>query len=209
MQDSSHTIREELGSVIVFMSVIWGVFVISNFFPSLDAYGVVPRTMGGLIGIAAMPFLHANLHHIMANTLPLFILLALLAGSRARSWAIVVDIILLGGLLLWLFGRSADHIGASGLIFGLITFLILSGLLERRIIPLGIAVLVGFAFGGTLISGVLPTVGFNVSWDGHLCFAVAGGIVAYALTGQSPQGRSLVAEKSDLSALGRPDSPLP
>ena len=74
-----------------------------------------------------MPFLHANLHHILSNTFPLFILLVLLAGSKARSWEIVVDIVLLGGALLWLFGRPGDVIGASGLIFGLIAFLILSG----------------------------------------------------------------------------------
>ena len=193
MQDSSHTIREELGGVLAFMAAIWTVFVISYFFPGLDAYGVVPRTKEGLIGIAAMPFLHANLHHIMANTLPLFILLALLAGSRARSWAIVLDIVLLGGLLLWLFGRTADHIGASGLIFGLIAFLILSGLLERRIISLGIAILVGFAYGGTLLSGVLPTVEPGISWDGHLASAVAGGIVAYALTRPLSHARGLDA----------------
>jgi DHA1 family bicyclomycin/chloramphenicol resistance-like MFS transporter len=65
-----------------------------------------------------MPFLHANLPHIVSNTPPLFILLVLLAGSRANSWAVVVAVILLGGALLWLVGRPAIHIGASGLIFG-------------------------------------------------------------------------------------------
>ena len=131
-----------------------------------------------------MPFLHADLHHILGNTFPLIVLLALLAGSRARSWEVVLDIVLLGGFLLWLCGRPAIHIGASGLIFGLMAFLILSGLLERRLVPLAVAILVGFLYGGALISGVLPRFGSSISWDGHLCSFVAGGVVAYALTRQ-------------------------
>jgi membrane associated rhomboid family serine protease len=129
-----------------------------------------------------MPFLHANLHHIVSNTVPLLVLLALLAGSKARSWMIVVYVTLLGGLLLWLFGRTADHIGASGLIFGLVAFLIVSGLLERRPVPLLVSAIVGFLYGGTLFWNVLPQAGSHVSWDGHLCGAIAGGIVAYVLT---------------------------
>ncbi len=182
MQDASHPIREELFGIAVFIGVIWGVFVVSQFIPSLNSFGVVPRTLRGLAGIPAMPFLHANLHHILSNTFPLFILLALLAGSKARSWEIVVAIVLLNGVLLWLVGRAEIHIGASGLIFGLITFLILSGFLEGRLVSLAIAVIVGFVYGGMLLWGVLPRLGSHVSWEGHLCGAVAGGIVAYALT---------------------------
>ena len=114
----------------------------------------------------------------MSNTFPLLILLALLAGSQARSWLVVLEIVLLGGGLLWLCGRQADHIGASGLVFGLIVFLILSGLLERRPAPLLIAVFVGFLYGGTLLAGVVPQQG--ISWDGHLCGMVAGGVVAWS-----------------------------
>ena len=85
-------------------------------------------------------------------------------------------------MLLWTFGRPAVHIGASGLISGLTAFLILSGFLEQRIIPLLIALLVGFLYGGSLALGVIPRVGSQISWDGHLCGAIAGGVVAYALT---------------------------
>jgi len=187
MQNAAHKIRDELNGIVAFIAVIWGVFFVSRFVPGLDDFGVVPRTLVGLVGIPAAPFLHENLHHILSNTFPLFILLALLAGSRARSWEVVFSIVLLGGLLLWLFGRPAIHIGASGLIFGLIAFLIMSGFLEKRLVPLTFAVIVGFIYGGTLISGVLPRLGSHISWDGHLCCAVAGGIVAYALTRGSEQ----------------------
>ena len=183
MPIASLTIREELGYIVAFIGVIWGVFVVSRFIPKLVDYGVVPRTLRGLAGIPAMPFLHKDLHHILGNTFPLFILLALLAGSRAQPWQVIVELVLLGGLLLWLFGRSQVHIGASGLIFALIAFLIVSGFLERRLVSFAVAVLVGFIYGGTLISGVLPRLKSHISWEGHLCCAVAGGIVAYVLTG--------------------------
>jgi membrane associated rhomboid family serine protease len=71
-----------------------------------------------------MPFLHANLQHIDSNTLPIFILLILLAGSKANSWEVVLEVVLLGGVFLWPFGRPATHVGASSLIFGLMAFLI-------------------------------------------------------------------------------------
>jgi membrane associated rhomboid family serine protease len=188
MVNASHPVRDELYGVLLFVGAMWGVFLVSLALPSLDSYGVVPRTLVGLVGIPAMPFLHADLHHIVSNTLPLIILLMLLAGSKARSWEIVIEVVLLGGFLLWLFGRRADHIGASGLIFGLAAFLVVSGLLERRIVPLMACVTVALLYGGTLLSGVLPRLGSHVSWDGHLCGAAAGGVIAYALT-REPKAR--------------------
>ncbi len=181
MADSAHTIREEINAVALFVGAIWAVFFISLAFPALDNYGVIPRRIVGLVGIPAMPFLHANFQHLVGNTIPLVVLLILLAGSRAESWQVVLDVALLGGLLLWIFGREAVHIGASGLISGLTAFLIVAGLLEQRIVPLLIALIVGFLYGGSLILGVIPRFGSNISWDGHLCGAIAGGIVAYTL----------------------------
>jgi membrane associated rhomboid family serine protease len=181
MPAEPHTIRQEISGVVIFIGAIWAVFLASWMFPAVDHFGVLPRRMIGLVGIPAMPFLHANLQHILSNTFPLFVLLILLAGSRAESWEVVVLITLLGGLLLWIFGREAIHIGASGLISGLGAFLILSGFLERRVIPLLIALLVGFLYGSVLVMGVIPRLGSQVSWDGHLCGAIAGGIVAFAL----------------------------
>jgi membrane associated rhomboid family serine protease len=194
MPDASHTIREEIHEVFLFVGAIWAVYCVSWVFPGVDQFGVIPRKLNGLWGIAAMPFLHANLGHILSNTVPLVVLLILLAGSRAESWEVVVIISLLGGFLLWLFGRPAVHIGASGLISGLAAFLILSGFLEQRLIPLLIALLVGFLYGGSLILGVIPRLGSHLSWDGHLCGAIAGALVAYGLTrGSRPRPRDSLA----------------
>ena len=189
MKNAAHPIRPEIFGVILFIGSIWAVFLVSLAFPSVDHYGLVPRTAIGLTGIAFMPFLHANLQHLVGNTIPLAVLLLLLAGSRARTWWVVVAVTLLGGLLLWLCGRPAVHIGASGLISGLTAFLIISGLREGRIVPLLIAILVGFLYGGSLVAGVIPRFGSHISWDGHLCGAIAGAIVAYSLTSSPGPGR--------------------
>lgn len=170
--------------MLLFVAAIWVVFLVSRFVP-LDQFALVPRTWHGLIGIVTMPFLHASFQHLLSNTLPLVVLLMLLSGSGARSPAIVVTIILLGGALLWLFGRNGTaaqptaHVGASGLLFGLIVFLILSGITEGRLVPLLVSVLVGLLFGGALFLGVLPLQNAQVSWDGHLGGAVAGAAAVF------------------------------
>jgi len=178
--DSKPQIREELQTVLLFVGVMWGVYLLDCLLPwSLSDWGVVPRTLWGLMGIPLAPLLHANLGHLISNSIPLAILLILLVGSRTNTWITVGEIIVLGGLLLWLFGRSAIHVGASSLVYGLIAYLIVSGFRERRLVSLLVAILVGFLYGGTLISGVLPSVGSHISWDGHLCGAIAGGTLGY------------------------------
>ncbi len=98
----------------------------------------------------------------------------------------MIELVLLGGGLLWCFGRSsAIHVGASGLIYSMIAFLIIAGLLEKRFVSLAIAILVGFLYGTTLIFGIIPAFQGRVSWDGHLFGAIAGIMVAYANARQS------------------------
>jgi membrane associated rhomboid family serine protease len=180
---AKHTVREELYGVLAFVGLVWFIFAVGHVLPfRLESFGVTPRTYRGLVGIPAAPFLHESLGHLLSNTIPLMVLLLLLAGSNAQSWSIVAYIVLLSGALLWLFGRPATHIGASGLIYGLIAFLLVSGIYERRFVPMIVAIVVGFLYGGTLAAGVLPSFGSHISWEGHLCGAIAGGFVAYMLT---------------------------
>jgi membrane associated rhomboid family serine protease len=180
---AKHSVRQDLLGVLTFIGLVWCVFIVDHMLPfRLDSYGITPRTLRGLVGIPIAPFLHENLAHLISNTVPLTLLLLLLAGSRAQSWTIVASIVLLGGALLWMFGRNANHIGASGLIFGLITYLLVSGIREMRIVPMIIAIIVGFFYGGTLASGVLPTWGSHISWEGHLFGATAGIVIAILMT---------------------------
>ena len=95
--------------MVLFVGAIWAIYFVSLVFPGMDQYGVIPRRLGGLAGIAAMPFLHANLQHLLGNTVPLVVLLILLAGSRAESWEVVVIISAAGrcfALDLWPPGRA-------------------------------------------------------------------------------------------------------
>jgi membrane associated rhomboid family serine protease len=136
------------------------------------------------------------LSHLLSNFLPLMILLTLLVATQPHSWWIALQIVLLGGLLLWVFGRPAVHVGASGLIYGLIAYLMAAGFRQGRFGPAIAALLVGFLYGGTLLSGVLPTVGEHVSWDGHLTSAIAGGILGYFSTSNI---QAVAQEPTDLN----------
>ena len=175
----AHEISRELRGILIFIVVIWAVFLADQLLP-LERLGLVPRTLHGIPGIAASPFLHTGLSHLVSNTVPLLVLLMLLAGSRSDSSTVVLSTVLLGGGLLWLFGRHARHIGASSLVFGLIAFLLVSGVLERRWPALLAALLVGLLYGTTLFTGILPFQP-GVSWDGHLFGAVAGVVTAWWL----------------------------
>jgi membrane associated rhomboid family serine protease len=187
---AKHAPREELHGVLIFIAVVWCAFLLGLVLPfNLNSFGITPRSLVGLIGIPIIPFLHANLQHLLSNTVPLTILLLLLAGSKANSWLTVIYIVLLSGVLLWIFGRPATHVGASGLIYGLMAFLIVSGILERRIVPLVISVFVGILYGGSLLMGIVPRLGSHVSWEGHLLGAIAGVLVARMLTKNSSKSQ--------------------
>lgn len=144
---------------------------------SLNQFGNIPRYVPGLKGIIFGPFLHGSLQHFFANIIPLgiFTYLTLQYGAK-RYWLVTVWIILLSGLLVWLFGRSASHIGASGLIYGYFGFLLLAGFLSKSVKLLAISIIVAFFYGG-LIFGVMPTTPF-VSWESHLFGFIAGVIAA-------------------------------
>lgn len=180
-----HTIKDDLLGVVIFLAFIWLMFVLDSLVPFLpfERLGLIPRSTRGLDGILTMPFVHKDLGHIISNTVPLAVTLVLLAGSRANSAMIVFLTIVLSGLLLWVFGREARHIGASGLVFGLVAFHIAAGFFEKRLSSVLIAVAVGIFYAGTLFRGVLPFQ-TGVSWDGHLLGAIAGAIVAFGVSQQ-------------------------
>ena len=180
---NQHSVGDEITKVLIFVGIIWLVFFLDMALPLSEWFALIPRTVRRIPGIVAMTFLHHGLGHILANTVPLIVLLTLLAGSRANSWTTVAALIVVGGSLLWLFGRNGteshqiSHVGASLLVFALVTFFLSAAWFERRLVPMLIAVLVGFLYGWSTLMGVIPT-GGGISWDGHLCGAIAGVIVA-------------------------------
>ena len=140
----------------------------------LQQFGIVPRTESGLPGILFAPLLHASLRHVLSNALPLFVLLILLLSNKAyHPYSTLAWIWGASGLGTWLIGRgNAVHIGASSIVFGLAAFLIVAGFMMKSWRSAFVALFVGVFYGG-IFYGVLPQAG-PISWEGHLCGAVAG-----------------------------------
>lgn len=165
---------------------------------SLDRHGIRPLERDGLWGIVYAPLLHANWGHLAANTVPALVLgfLVTLAGLSRFVWATAI-IWILGGLGTWLIGDvggcrlETNHIGASGLIFGWLGFLLVFGWLTRHIWQIVIGLVVMFAYGGVLWGAVpvLDRCG-GVSWQGHLCGAIAGVLAAYWLSRPEREARA-------------------
>jgi membrane associated rhomboid family serine protease len=143
-------------------------------------FGIVPRTRPGLVGIVFSPLLHANWNHLLANALPLFIFLILLLADRHyKPWRTLAIIWVASGFGTWLVGRGHTvHIGASSVIFGLAAYLIVAALWMKSWRAAFVAAAVLILFGG-MFYGVLPQNG-PISWEGHLCGAIAGTLAARA-----------------------------
>lgn len=182
MIDKKH-IRRCLGIVIGLVGLLWAIRIYDAFFPpELNRFGIEPRTISGLVGIPLAPFLHESWTHLLSNTTPLLVLLLLLFASQSRAWLALLELVVLSGLLLWAIGRNSIHIGASAVIFSLITYLTVSGWLHRKISTAIVALLVLFVYGGVLLTGIVPQFNSNVSWEGHLAGAISGVIVAWQIT---------------------------
>lgn len=177
-------IRKNLFNVLAFVGLVWLVFLINlplsvTQWNLVENYGLRPRTLSGLIGIFTMPFLHEGFEHILGNTIPLAVLLFMLAVTRNNARRVLICIIVIAGVLTWLLGLSSPVVGASGLVYGLTAYLITAGIHERKPASAIAAVLVAVLYGGTLFWGLLPTAGKQVAWDAHLLAAVAGAIFAH------------------------------
>ncbi len=144
----------------------------------LNRFGIHPRRTSGLKGILLSPLLHGDLQHLAANTLPLAVLGGLILFRSQTTFAIVTAVVwLVSGGGTWLCGGAkTNHIGASGIVFGYLGFLLLQGYLERSSIAIGLAVIAGTLYGSSLW-GVLPSKRGR-SWECHLFGTIGGGIAA-------------------------------
>ncbi len=166
--------KERITTIIGLVALLWGIEAINWFLDHrLSVYGIEPRSLSGLIGIVASPFLHGSILHLVSNTFPLAILggLVLVRGTREFVETFIF-IAIAGGLGVWLFGRASYHVGASGVIFGLFGYLVARGYYEKSVGSLAVAVVTLFAYSG-ILWGVLPLMP-GVSWEGHLFGLLAG-----------------------------------
>ena len=160
---------------LVFVAVMWviefGNLVTRDAFEGL---GIRPRTPDGIWGILFAPFVHANFAHLVANTVPFLVLGWMVALRGLREFLLVTFLVMLiGGGAVWLLGRpSSVHIGASGVVFGYLGFLLARGFFERSAQAIVLSLLALFLYGGALW-GILPSSG-RISWEGHLFGFLAG-----------------------------------
>jgi|MDTC01.1.fsa_nt_gb membrane associated rhomboid family serine protease len=192
----------------VIVGLMWSVEVwdwfLSLLFPSqggvnfLDSFGIRPRKLTGVPGVILAPFLHRDFAHLSANTLPLLglsMILSLTGMKRFMSATIII--ILASGLAVWIFGRrEADdgrqlvHLGASGVVFGYLGFLLVIGFIEKRARWIAVSVVLGFLYSGFMYN-MLPSDN-GVSWESHL-FGFLSGILASYLLAQRPFEPTVVA----------------
>lgn len=162
-----------------FIICIWAVFLLDQITGlELTRFGLRPRESAGLLGLATTPLLHAHLAHIGSNTVPLFIggvaMLFLYPNSALRA----VPLMYVGSAAIaWVIGRSNLHIGASGLIYGILAFVFVSGVLRRDLRSVGVSLVIWF-FYGSMLWGVLPA-NASTSWELHASGMAIGIVLAF------------------------------
>lgn len=170
-----------------FFLVVWVAAVINNYSHGYFYYlGIQPRESSSLWHIVTAPFLHANFGHLLSNTVPGVLFAFLVAWSGYRTFFEVTGIsMVVGGLGVWLFGGAdSNHVGASGLIYGWLAYLIVRGLFNRSWRQFFVGLFLAFSYSG-LIWGVFPGQP-DISWQGHLFGALAGILAASVITSDDP-----------------------
>jgi len=198
MQALKHAVVTQVVILFACVAAAWSVELVDRaaYGGSLERFGIHPRDVAALWGILAAPLLHVGWVHLVANTGPFLVLGWLVMLRRISDFLVVTALaILIGGLGVWLFGApNSIHVGASGLIFGYLGYLLARGYFERSFwaMLLGIAALL--LYGGVLW-GVLPGQR-GISWEGHLFGFVGGVAAARLLVSSRPRERSLPMQRA-------------
>jgi membrane associated rhomboid family serine protease len=165
---------------LFFVLLLWFVYWLEiRFGFDFDVNGILPRTTSGLQGIVFSPFIHSNIEHLYNNSIPLIVLLAaLFFFYRNEAWGIVIFGILASGSLTWLIGRENYHIGASSLIYVLVSFIFFKGMQTQyyRLVALSLTIIVLY---GGMVWYVFPKVDENISWEGHLSGLISGFVLTF------------------------------
>jgi membrane associated rhomboid family serine protease len=172
----------------IFIALMWLVKITEMLLEiNLSGFGIYPLTIKGLAGILFSPFIHSDFNHLFNNSLPLFFLATALfyfyseVALKVFCWSYFLT-----GLLVWLAGREAWHIGASGLVYGLASFLFFSGILRRYFRLIALSLLIVFLY-GSMVWGIFPGVYKNVSWESHMLGFFSGVVLALWFRREGPQ----------------------
>ena len=188
---------EVFGYPLLFVLVLWIVYwVEARFNINFNPYGIYPRTVSGLRGIIFSPFIHGSLKHLFNNSVPLFVLTAaLFYFYRDIRWKVLLLGLLFTGIATWAIGRPSLHIGASGVVYLLASFLFFKGIFSKQYQLTALALAVVFLYGGMLWY-VFP-VNPEISWEGHLSGFFVGFVFAFLFKGNPIERKKYEWERED------------
>jgi membrane associated rhomboid family serine protease len=174
---SSFVLAVKLGLIV--LAVVWLSFFLQLLIgPEMAQMGLRPRSVDGLLGLLTTPLLHGSFAHLLSNSVPLFVGIVAMLFLYPNSSLRVLPILYVGSAALaWIFGRSSVHIGASGLVYGLLSYVFLAGLLRRDLRSVGVSLMVWF-FYGSMVWGVLP-LAERTSWELHASGFLLGLLTAW------------------------------
>ncbi len=169
-----------------FVIMLWIILLTGIIFHlNLYFFGLYPRRLSGLIGIVTAPLIHAGVGHLFSNSLPLIFLgTGIFYFYRHAAFKVFWSVYLIPGIFVWLTARSAFHIGASGMVYGFVTFVFFSGIIRRDTRSIALALVVTFLYGG-LVVGILPQ-NDGISWEYHLFGSLTGIACAFVFRKSDP-----------------------
>ena len=172
----------------IFVFLMWMVKIVEVLFDiDLSQFGIYPLSIKGLRGIIFSPFIHADFTHLFNNSVPLFFLsIALFYFYSEVALRVFIGTYFITGFLVWIAGRDAWHIGASGLVYGLASFLFFSGIIRRYFRLIALSLLIVFLY-GSMVWGLFPGVYKNVSWESHMLGFFSGVVLAVWYKNEGPQ----------------------
>jgi membrane associated rhomboid family serine protease len=176
-------VKGRAATLLIFPGAMWVIRCLDAITPvrmSVAGHGVVPRTWDGLFGILTAPLIHVNFAHLIANTVPFIVLSAVVLMRGVSEYLFVVLITALSsGLGTWLFGASnTEHVGASGVILGLMGYVLFRAVFDRHLMSAVIMLGVAAWYGTAIAWAFIPRT--DISWTGHF-FGFVGGYVAARL----------------------------
>jgi membrane associated rhomboid family serine protease len=182
MRSATDRLTTVVGIPVVLLALLWVVELVNLLLGgALDRFGIRPRDPSDLAGIVWAPFIHVSVAHLAANSVPLFVLSAIVLLRGVRTFVLVsIVVMLVGGLGAWLIGRPFSvEVGASGVIFGYLGYLLARSVVERSLGAILVSLAVLVIYGGALW-GLLPTQP-GVSFEAHITGFLSGGLAAFAL----------------------------
>jgi membrane associated rhomboid family serine protease len=184
---------------VFFVLFIWVVFWFEvRFGYNFSKYGIYPQSIEGLRGVLVSPFVHGDIEHIYHNTIPLLVLsMALFYFYRPIAWRVILYGIILSGFLTWCIGRPSYHIGASGLIYVLVSFTFFKGVFAKHYRLIALSLIVVFLY-GSMIWYTLP-IEKGISWEGHLAGLITGLLFAFVFREEIAKPRKYVWEQENFN----------